>query len=196
MTTERDQALSRAAEWLDWAYRWTTNARGNVELPDGVISQVPGARHVVREERSEGFRELLLQLQDRVIPDLEAALPDSIEAFTELGDRMRALGIAIYGPWNEFDAAVGKCRAAWREADQAVRRKSVTASPQETPAKSSGPRVPATPKSASSRPKREDYECPQCFIAFEPSRTDQKYCSPACKTASYKERKKSEAESR
>jgi hypothetical protein len=41
---------------------------------------------------------------------------------------MLALSIAIYGPRNKFGAAVGDCRAAWREADQAVRSEAAPAS--------------------------------------------------------------------
>jgi hypothetical protein len=128
VTVERDHALSRAAEWLDRVHLCITDARGDVELPDGVISQPPRACHVIREETGGEVRELLLQLEDRVIPNVEAALPDSVEAFTHLGECIRALSIAIYRPGSEFGAAVGDCRAAWREADQAVRSEAAPAS--------------------------------------------------------------------
>ena len=188
VTVEHDHALRRAAEWLDQAYLWATDVREKAELSDdGVLCQVPG------EDRGERVQGLLWQVQDRVIPDVAAAPPNSVEEFRELGDRFRALCVAVYGPWSEFGVAVDQCRAALRKADQAVRSEAAPESPQETLAESSDPRVPATPKSATSRRKREDYTCPQCSIAFEPSRTDQKYCGPACKTASYKERKQSEA---
>lgn len=226
MTIERDRVPSRVAEWLDRAYPTIIDESGkrrrNVEVLDRhPLSELPESYHVARKEIDEEFRSLLLELLDRVIPDVEAALPDSVEVFTELRERILELRTAIYRPGSEFDnrgrahelltrlavencppdykaqieAAVGECRAAWSDADQAVQGGAAAASQQETLAESSGPRVPATPKSASSRPKRENYECPQCRILFEPIRLDQKYCSPACRTATYRERKQSGAES-
>jgi hypothetical protein len=180
VTVERDQALSRTAEWLDKVYQCIVDTKGDVELPDGVISQPPGSRHVASEETGEGFRELLLQLEDRVLPDVEAELPDLVEAFTELRKRLLALGNAIYGPRSEFDSAVGGCRSAWREANQAVRGEAAPASP----------RVPATPKSETRRPKLKEGNCAQCGGVYEPPRDNSVYCSDACRQKAHREGKK------
>jgi len=167
VTVERNQELSRAAEWLDRAYLCITDASGkrrrNIELLDGrPISELPEAYHIARKEIDEEFRALLLGLQDRVIPDVEAARPDSVEAFAGLGERMLELRKAIYRPGSEFDrrgkghellarlgeehcppeykaeivAAVGEGRTAWREADQAIRGEAAPASPLDTSSKS------------------------------------------------------------
>ena len=108
MTSKRDQELTRVTAWLERAYLCITDAsekrRRNVELLDGhLISEVPESYHVTRKEIDEEFRTLLLELQDRVIPDVESALPDSVDTFTELRKRLLDLRIAIYRPGSEDD---------------------------------------------------------------------------------------------
>jgi len=42
--------------------------------------------------------------------------------------------------------------------------------------------------------ERREYVCATCEEAFEPSRSDAKYCSPACRQRAYRERKTAQPE--
>ena len=69
------------------------------------------------------------------------------------------------------DRAVGRCREAIRNVEVAIAERTVHARARVT------------------NTARQEVTCPQCTGRFVPSRSDQTYCSSACRTASYKERK-------
>ena len=71
----------------------------------------------------------------------------------------------------EVDRAVSRCR----EAIQGVHGASA--------------KITVSARARGTNTTRPDVACPQCGGRFVPTRSDKTYCSSACRTASYKERK-------